>query len=48
MCCRADCPCHGSIFDKHGKCLNGPAVEDLAPVSIGTFGLKDETPAEAK
>ena len=27
-----DCPCHGSRFDKHGKVINGPANDDLAPV----------------
>jgi nitrite reductase/ring-hydroxylating ferredoxin subunit len=27
-----DCPCHGSRFDVQGRVLEGPAVEDLAPV----------------
>jgi glycine/D-amino acid oxidase-like deaminating enzyme/nitrite reductase/ring-hydroxylating ferredoxin subunit len=27
-----DCPCHGSRFDRYGKVLNGPAIENLAPV----------------
>lgn len=27
-----DCPCHGSQFDAFGKCVNGPAVVDLADV----------------
>ncbi|KAK9836086.1 hypothetical protein WJX81_000189 [Elliptochloris bilobata] len=40
-----DCPCHGSIFTKEGKCINGPAVEDLKPVKIGTFGLKEDKEA---
>jgi len=26
-----DCPCHGSRFDKLGKCINGPANTDLEP-----------------
>ena len=24
-----DCPCHGSRFDKTGKCINGPSNEDI-------------------
>jgi Rieske Fe-S protein len=27
-----DCPCHGSRFAPDGRLLNGPAVEDLAPM----------------
>jgi glycine/D-amino acid oxidase-like deaminating enzyme/nitrite reductase/ring-hydroxylating ferredoxin subunit len=27
-----DCPCHGSRFDKFGTVVNGPAVNDLAPI----------------
>jgi len=27
-----DCPCHGSRFDKFGKCIQGPAIKDLPPV----------------
>jgi Rieske Fe-S protein len=26
-----DCPVHGSRFDRRGKVLNGPAIQDLAP-----------------
>jgi Rieske Fe-S protein len=26
-----DCPCHGSRFDKQGKCINGPSNVDLGP-----------------
>jgi glycine/D-amino acid oxidase-like deaminating enzyme/nitrite reductase/ring-hydroxylating ferredoxin subunit len=29
-----DCPCHGSRFAPDGRVLNGPAVEDLAPVTV--------------
>ena len=28
-----DCPCHGSIFDALGRCVNGPAKADLSIVS---------------
>ncbi|KAK9805134.1 hypothetical protein WJX72_001432 [[Myrmecia] bisecta] len=27
-----DCPCHGSHFDKFGRCIQGPAKADLSPV----------------
>ncbi|MCO5583184.1 hypothetical protein L7F22_037092 [Adiantum nelumboides] len=27
-----DCPCHGSIFDSYGRCVNGPAKADLSPL----------------
>lgn len=26
-----DCPCHGSIFDRYGRVINGPAKADLFP-----------------
>ena len=26
-----DCPCHGSRFDREGKLLNSPSIEDLEP-----------------
>lgn len=27
-----DCPCHGSIFDTDGRCMNGHAKANLSPV----------------
>ncbi|KAG0612532.1 hypothetical protein M758_6G034900 [Ceratodon purpureus] len=27
-----DCPCHGSIFDHTGRCINGPAKANLSPL----------------
>ena len=24
-----DCPCHGSRFNKDGKCISGPANRDI-------------------
>lgn len=24
-----DCPCHGSRFDRHGRCIDGPAQRDI-------------------
>jgi glycine/D-amino acid oxidase-like deaminating enzyme/nitrite reductase/ring-hydroxylating ferredoxin subunit len=29
-----DCPCHGSRFSKEGRCLEGPAIADLAKKSL--------------
>jgi glycine/D-amino acid oxidase-like deaminating enzyme/nitrite reductase/ring-hydroxylating ferredoxin subunit len=29
-----DCPCHGSQFDRYGKCIQGPAKEDLEPIEL--------------
>lgn len=31
-----DCPCHGSRFGVDGRVIDGPAVRDLAPVSLAT------------
>jgi Rieske Fe-S protein len=28
-----DCPCHGSRYSRFGKVINGPAVQDLEPVT---------------
>jgi len=38
-----DCPCHGSRFSVDGEVLQGPAVKDLAPVS-----LDEEKPAQRR
>lgn len=39
---RLQCPAHGSDFDKNGKVLNGPAIEDLRnlPIKIEGNNLK--------
>lgn len=29
-----DCPCHGSIFDHTGRCINGPAKANLSPYEV--------------
>ncbi|GAQ83159.1 Ubiquinol cytochrome c reductase subunit RIP1 [Klebsormidium nitens] len=29
-----DCPCHGSQFDRYGKCIQGPAKEGLQPLEL--------------
>jgi cytochrome b6-f complex iron-sulfur subunit len=31
---RFECPCHGSLFDPHGKVLEGPADEPLATYAV--------------
>jgi Rieske Fe-S protein len=28
-----DCPCHGSRFDKMGRLINGPSINDLRPTN---------------
>ncbi|CAI5504465.1 unnamed protein product [Closterium sp. Naga37s-1] len=33
-----DCPCHGSQFDHRGRCINGPAKADLAPLDPAQTG----------
>lgn len=32
------CPCHGSVFDRHGLPLKGPAVEPLQRLEMETQG----------
>ena len=32
-----DCPCHGSRFDLEGKCISGPANEDIRVKSIDKY-----------
>ena len=29
-----DCPCHGSRLTNRARCVNGPALSDLAPVEL--------------
>ena len=41
-----DCPCHGSRFDSHGKIINGPAHQNLKPVSTEKIS-RLHSPAEA-
>jgi phenylpropionate dioxygenase-like ring-hydroxylating dioxygenase large terminal subunit len=31
-----DCPCHGSQFDKYGRCINGPSTVDLEELAGGS------------
>ncbi|EFN55349.1 hypothetical protein CHLNCDRAFT_134365 [Chlorella variabilis] len=43
-----DCPCHGSHFDRFGKCINGPAKGDLQPIPDCTSrGSQTQWPAAA-
>jgi len=37
-----DCPCHGSSFDSHGVCIQGPATSDLAQVGGGGPAAAEE------
>jgi glycine/D-amino acid oxidase-like deaminating enzyme/nitrite reductase/ring-hydroxylating ferredoxin subunit len=37
-----DCPCHGSRFDPFGRCLNGPARDDLAAIGHARAELPGE------
>lgn len=34
-----NCPCHGSIFDRYGRVINGPANKDLEDVSTNSTGM---------
>lgn len=36
-----DCPCHGSRFRTDGRVIEGPAVQDLAPVPVPSASVRD-------
>ena len=38
---RFQCPCHGSMFDRWGKWISGPAKKDLSRVPFATEKNKD-------
>jgi len=38
---RFQCPCHGSVFDRWGTWMSGPAKKDLLRVPIATEKNKD-------
>jgi len=38
---RFQCPCHGSVFDRWGKWISGPAKKDLLRVTSATKKNKD-------
>jgi Rieske Fe-S protein len=33
-----DCPCHGSVFDKEGKCIEGPSPRGMDELDVVASG----------
>jgi Rieske Fe-S protein len=39
-----NCPCHGSIFDRYGRVINGPANSDLEDTGNNCKGMTHDLP----